>query len=124
MLWLRRNSLQNKGGTKAPLMSASGQKQTSAHVRVMSALPPKADINLCVNGTAATSFRAPAFFAASADINLCVNGTAATSFRAPAFFAASAFPQAVVRVPRQRREQIADNPARAGPDFDGNGHTG
>ena len=81
-------------------MSASGQKQTSAHVRVMSALPPKADINLCVNGTAATSFRAPAFFAASA------------------------FPQAVVRVPRQRREQIADNPARAGPDFDGNGHTG
>ena len=27
-----------------PLMSALGQKQTSAHVRVMSALPPKADI--------------------------------------------------------------------------------
>ena len=26
------------------LMSALGQKQTSAHVRVMSALPPKADI--------------------------------------------------------------------------------
>jgi len=25
-------------------MSALGQKQTSAHVRVMSALPPKADI--------------------------------------------------------------------------------
>jgi hypothetical protein len=27
-----------------PQMSALGQKQTSAHVRVMSALPPKADI--------------------------------------------------------------------------------
>ena len=26
-------------------MSALGQKQTSAHVRVMSALPPKADID-------------------------------------------------------------------------------
>ena len=26
-------------------MSASGQKQTSAHVGVMSALPPKADID-------------------------------------------------------------------------------
>jgi len=26
------------------MMSASGQKQTSAHVGVMSALPPKADI--------------------------------------------------------------------------------
>jgi hypothetical protein len=26
------------------LMSALGQKQTSAHVRAMSALPPKADI--------------------------------------------------------------------------------
>jgi len=26
------------------LMSALGQKQTSAHFRVMSALPPKADI--------------------------------------------------------------------------------
>jgi hypothetical protein len=28
-----------------PLMSALGQKQTSAHVRVMSALPLKADID-------------------------------------------------------------------------------
>ena len=28
----------------SPPMSASGQKQTSAHVRTMSALPPKADI--------------------------------------------------------------------------------
>jgi len=27
-----------------PPMSALGQKQTSAHVRVMSALPPRADI--------------------------------------------------------------------------------
>lgn len=27
------------------LMSASGQKQTSPYVRVMSALPPKADID-------------------------------------------------------------------------------
>jgi hypothetical protein len=27
-------------------MSASGQKQTSAHVRVMSALPPEADIRV------------------------------------------------------------------------------
>ena len=37
-------------------------------------------------------------------------------------FAGSAFPQAVVRVLRQRREQIADNAARAGLDFDGDGH--
>jgi len=29
-------------------MSALGQKQTSPHVRVMSALPPKADITLDV----------------------------------------------------------------------------
>ena len=28
-------------------MSALGQKQTSAHVRVMSALPPKADMDYC-----------------------------------------------------------------------------
>ena len=32
------------GGNPEPPMSALGQKQTSAHVRVMSALPPKADI--------------------------------------------------------------------------------
>jgi hypothetical protein len=32
------------GNWIGPLMSALGQKQTSAHVRVMSALPPKADI--------------------------------------------------------------------------------
>jgi hypothetical protein len=44
--------------------------------------------------------------------------------RAPVSFAGSAFPQAVVRVPRQRREQIADNPARPSLDFDGDGHTG
>ena len=43
---------------------------------------------------------------------------------APTSVAESAFPQAVVRVPRQRREQIADNPARAGFDFDGDGHAG
>jgi len=49
---------------------------------------------------------------------------AATSFRAPASFAGSAFPQTVLRVPHQRREQIADNPARAGLDFDGDGHAG
>ena len=42
----------------------------------------------------------------------------------PASFAGSAFPQAVVRVPRQRREQIADNPARAGFDLDGDDHAG
>ena len=29
-----------------------------------------------------------------------------------------------MRVPRQRRQQIADNPARAGLDFDGDGHAG
>ena len=32
------------GSKPEPLMSALGQKQTSAHVRVMSALPPKADM--------------------------------------------------------------------------------
>jgi hypothetical protein len=32
------------GSFVATRMSALGQKQTSAHVRVMSALPPKADI--------------------------------------------------------------------------------
>ena len=31
-------------GKQKGLMSALGQKQTSAHVSVMSALPPKADI--------------------------------------------------------------------------------
>jgi len=33
-----------RGSNSEPLMSALGQKQTSAPVRVMSALPPKADI--------------------------------------------------------------------------------
>ena len=33
------------GSNPAQLMSALGQKQTSAHVHGMSALPPKADIN-------------------------------------------------------------------------------
>jgi len=33
-----------RGSNPEPFMSALGQKQTSAHVRVMSALPPKADI--------------------------------------------------------------------------------
>jgi hypothetical protein len=28
-------------------MSASGQKQTSEHGRIMSAIPPKADIDMC-----------------------------------------------------------------------------
>jgi hypothetical protein len=37
-------------------MSALGQKQTSAHVRVMSALPPKADIR-CKNKNSRVSFR-------------------------------------------------------------------
>jgi hypothetical protein len=32
------------GSNPKPLMSALGQKRTSTHVRVMSALPPKADI--------------------------------------------------------------------------------
>jgi len=32
-------------GDRSEPMSALGQKQTSAHVRVMSALPPKADID-------------------------------------------------------------------------------
>jgi hypothetical protein len=31
-------------GNLEPLMSALGHKRTSAHVRVMSALPPKADM--------------------------------------------------------------------------------
>jgi hypothetical protein len=34
------------GSNPKPLMSALGQKQTLAHVRIMSALPPKADIAL------------------------------------------------------------------------------
>ena len=33
-----------RGSNSEPLMSALGHKRTSAHVRVMSALPPKADI--------------------------------------------------------------------------------
>jgi hypothetical protein len=33
-----------QGSNPEPLMSALGQKQTLAHVRIMSALPPKADI--------------------------------------------------------------------------------
>jgi hypothetical protein len=33
-----------RGSNFEPLMSALGQKQTSAYVRVMSALPPKADV--------------------------------------------------------------------------------
>jgi len=33
------------GSNPKPLMSALGQKRTSTHVRVMSALPPKADIH-------------------------------------------------------------------------------
>jgi hypothetical protein len=33
------------GSNPEPLMSALGQKQTSEHVQLMSALPPKADIN-------------------------------------------------------------------------------
>jgi len=32
------------GSNPEPLKSAVGQKRTSGHVRVMSALPPKADI--------------------------------------------------------------------------------
>jgi len=34
-----------QGGNPEPLMSALGQKRTSHHVRLMSALPPKADIS-------------------------------------------------------------------------------
>jgi hypothetical protein len=36
-----------RGSNSEPPMSALGQKQTLAHVRVMSALPPKADIAEC-----------------------------------------------------------------------------
>ena len=35
-----------RGSTSRRLMSALGQKQTSARVHVMSALPPKADIGI------------------------------------------------------------------------------
>ena len=47
-------------------MSALGQKQTSAHVRVMSALPPKADI-----GTQSWNVR----FVPKADIMQCSSRT-------------------------------------------------
>jgi hypothetical protein len=45
-------------------MSALGQKQTSAHARVMSAIPPKADI-----GTQPQNVR----FVPKADIRLLIN---------------------------------------------------
>src|ERR1700689_3270760 len=37
---------------------------------------------------------------------------------------ASSFPQAVVAIPDQWRQQIAEDRARAGLDFDGDGHSG
>jgi hypothetical protein len=43
--WLTSAVVGNSPWITASLMSALGQKQTSAHVRVMSALAPKADIN-------------------------------------------------------------------------------
>jgi hypothetical protein len=33
------------GSNREPLMSAFGHKQTSAHVRIMSALPPKVEMD-------------------------------------------------------------------------------
>jgi hypothetical protein len=42
MKWVLGVSL--RGSNPEPLMSALGQKQTSAHICDMSALPPKADI--------------------------------------------------------------------------------
>jgi hypothetical protein len=43
-LWVMGLGGQLHGSNLEPLMSALGQKQTSTHVRIMSALPPKADI--------------------------------------------------------------------------------
>ena len=43
----RRNGVRGvklQGNNREPSMSALGHKRTSAHIRVMSALPPKADI--------------------------------------------------------------------------------
>jgi hypothetical protein len=47
-----------------PLMSALGQKQTSAHVHVMSALPPKADIGTGPYQLRRTNFGSFVIFAA------------------------------------------------------------
>src|SRR6516225_10397029 len=55
------------GSNHWPPMSALGQKQTSAHVRVMSALPPKADI-----GTQSRNVR----FVPKADSCTAANSTA------------------------------------------------